>query len=312
LADAPNFNPEDDAAKLRKALKGFGTDEKVFIEVLTRRSAKQRLCIKLTFKTMYGKDLKKEIKSETSGNFEDVLVGLLFDNAQFDARCLRKAMKGAGTDERALIEILCTRTNAEIAEIKRQYVELYPGRNLEKDIMSETSGHFRRLLVSCVQGNREEGIPVDMAKARAEAQELYSAGEKRWGTDESKFNQILALRSYDQLRATFEEYRKVSKYDIVRSIEREMSGNLKSAMKAICRCVYDKPQYFADRLYKSMKGAGTDDETLVRIIVVRVEIDMVEIKQVFVNTYHKIFEKMIHDDTSGDYRRVLTALVGPN
>ena len=82
-------------------------------------------------------------------------------------------------------------------------------RDLEKDIVSETSGHFKRLLVSMCQGAREEHAAVDMAKAKAEAQQLYQAGEKKWGTDESKFNQIIAVRSFPQLRATFDEYVKV-------------------------------------------------------------------------------------------------------
>ena len=69
------------------------------------------------------KDLIKELKSELSGNFEGAIVWFMEDKSLFDAKCLRKAMKGAGTDEAALIEILCTRSNAEIQGIKRAYKE---------------------------------------------------------------------------------------------------------------------------------------------------------------------------------------------
>ena len=37
----------------------------------------------------------------------------------------------------------------------------------------------------------------------------FQAGEKKWGTDESRFNVVLATRNFHQLRATFDEYVKV-------------------------------------------------------------------------------------------------------
>lgn len=50
---------------------------------------------------------------------------------------------------------------------------------------------------------------MDQAKARADANSLYQAGEKKWGTDEATFNMIMCSRSHPQLRATFAEYKKV-------------------------------------------------------------------------------------------------------
>ena len=64
-------------------------------------------------------------------------------------------------------------------------------------------------------------------------QALYGAGEGQWGTDESKFNQILATRSFPQLRATFEEYKKISKKDIEEVLKSEFSGDILSGMKTI-------------------------------------------------------------------------------
>ena len=38
------------------------------------------------------------------------------------------------------------------------------------------------------------------------------------------------------------------------------------------QCSRNPSEYFADRLWKSMKGAGTDDATLIRIVVSRSEV----------------------------------------
>ena len=47
------------------------------------------------------------------------------------------------------------------------------------------------------------------------------------------------------------------------------------------RCVKHKFNHFARQLQKTMKGLGTDDDTLVRVIVSRCEIDLVNIKEEF-------------------------------
>jgi len=308
---APNFNAEADAQALRKAMKGFFVEDHVLTEILGKRTAKQRLAIALQYKTMYGRDLIQDIKHDTGGHYERLLIGLLQDRPHYDAMCLREAMKGLGTNDTELIEVLCCRNNQELREIKAAYKELYITRDLEKDVVSETGGRLKHLLVACLQANREETTTMDMEKAHREAEELYKAGEKTWFyADDSKFNQILATRSIPQLRATFAEYRKVSSYDIVRSIEHEFSGELQKAFKAVVQCMKDPADYFADVLYHTMKGIGTADRHLIRLVITRSEIDMVEVKEAFFNKFNKSLAKMIKDDTSGNYCKLLVALVG--
>lgn len=180
-------------------MKGFGTDEDGLIEILCRRSNEQRQIIQRTYKTNFGKDLIEDICSETSGNFENLLVALLTPIVDFYVKELHDAMAGIGTDEDVLIEVLCSMSNYEIHTIKNAYLRMY-GKNLESELISETSGNFKRLLVSLCAASRDESGVVDPDAARRDATELLRAGELRVGTDESTFNMVFCQRNYAQIK----------------------------------------------------------------------------------------------------------------
>uniref|UniRef100_A0A8C4E9A3 Annexin n=1 Tax=Dicentrarchus labrax TaxID=13489 RepID=A0A8C4E9A3_DICLA len=305
VTEAAGFDPEADVQRLRGAMKGAGTDEAAVIEVLAHRTIAQRQRVKEAYKQAVGKDLAEDLSSELSGNFRSVVLGLLMLAPVYDAYELRNAIKGAGTEEACLIDVLASRSNAEIQTINAFYKKgkRVPSRNRVSDV--------RTWFVSVSSSaGRDESDKVDEAQAVLDAKEIYEAGEARWGTDEVKFLTVLCVRNRNHLLRVFEEYQKISGRDIEESIKREMSGSLEDVFLAIVKCIRNKQAFFAERLYKSMKGLGTTDSVLIRIMVARAEIDMLDIKAQFLKMYGKTLYSFIKGDTSGDYRKILLELCG--
>jgi len=304
------FDAETDAKCLYKAMKGIGTNEKMIIHIVANRSTEQLKEIEKKFKTMFGDVLKERLESELKGNLERVVLGRFYDRYEYQAYVARRAMKGAGTDEQALIDVVCSKTPAEMENVKTAYKNLFD-RELIEDIESETSGDLRRILVAIATANRETK-EVDVEEAKADAQRLYDAGEGKWGTDENIFNQIFALRSFEQLKVTWLYYRKLTGSLILDVIEKELSGKLRSAFLTIAQYIKDPITYYSEMMYNSMKGLGTDDERLIRAIVSRCEIDLQTVKERYNKLHDKTLEKRIKSETSGDYEKVLLALVKGN
>uniref|UniRef100_A0AAQ4NT46 Annexin n=1 Tax=Gasterosteus aculeatus aculeatus TaxID=481459 RepID=A0AAQ4NT46_GASAC len=293
-----NFNAKQDAEVLRRAMKGIGTDEDVVFMLLSARSNDQRQQIKAEFKKAYGKDLVSALKSELGGLFEHLIVALMTPPSSYDASQLHKALKGAGTEDDVLIEILASRTGKQVKDIIKVYKKEFNGK-LEKDICGDTSGHYQKLLVILLQGSREVGVEED--KIEEDAKELYAAGEGKFGTDEEKFITILGNRSAEHLRKVFDAYKELSGSDIEDSIEGETTGNLENLLLAV------------GKNYGDLSGrAGTDDDTLMRIMVSRSEVDMLDIRASFKRTYGASLYNTIQEDTTGDYQKALLYLCGGN
>lgn len=261
------------------------------------------------FKTAYGKDLIEEIKSETSGNFEKVLVALLRESIEFYAIELDEAMRGVGTDEDTLIDIMCTKNNREIRLISGAYERLFK-KKLEDSLASETSGNLKKIMISLSTAHRDDSMVINTSAASLDANELKRAGIDKWGTDESSFIEILCTRNFAQLKLIANEYEKLTGHTLEKDIKSEFSGDVERALLTILSFVSNPLEYFAERLYKSMAGLGTNDKNLIRLIVSRCEIDMVDIKREFEKKYQKTLRSFIDGDTSGYYKNTLYALTG--
>ena len=310
---APTLRPIDqakidaDAAGLRKAMKGIGTDEKAIIDIIANRTNRERLAMIDSFKRQFNRDLIKDLKSETSGKFEDTILALFQDPLSYDCWSLNKAMKGVGTNEDTLIEILSTRSNAYIHDIKKRYLEMF-GKTLDQDLAGDLSGDLKTVMMTLSSCLRSESVIPNQADCQQKADKLYNAGEKKLGTDEKVFYDILTLSSPAELRCMDQYYMQKYNHGILTAIDKEFSGNMKKLLKTIVYSSINPSEYFATRINYAVKGLGTKDKLLIRILVTRDEIDLPQIKAAYANLYHKDMVKDIENDTSGDYKRLLVAL----
>lgn len=290
-----------DVKILKSSLKFFASKQKI-IDILCSRTNRQRVEIAKAFKSTHGCDLLDEIKNKFRGNFRNILIALLTPINEFYCKEIFEALNGCRTDEDALIEMFVTLPNRDIFDICQRYNKTY-GRALEKDLKSDTRGNFRKLLIALSNGTRDEMGVVDLYSARVDAMDLKRAGLDRWGTDTSTFNRIFCVRSFDQLRLIASEYEFVTGHTLQKDIKKEFCGDLEEALLAIIRCAQDRPQFLSKFLFKATAGRTMNDKALIRLLVTRCEIDMLDVKEEFQKRHGKTLRSFIVAQTSGWYKK---------
>ena len=289
---------------LKQALK---SKHDALINFVLNRSKRDRYEIRKAYKGFYGKELIDDVNSALSGNFRRVIVDLFRTPEERDAIYLYKAMKGAGTDEETLIEIICSRSNVELQKIIQEYKKLY-NQNLEDKVSSDTSGSVKKLLVSLLQCRRSENSTPNDDECKKVAELLYKSGEGKLGTDEETFNKVFALSSPPELFSINNFYSELSSKSLEDAVKKEFSGNMKAALKAILESIISPSIYYAKRVKKAVKGLGTKDKMLIRNICSREGINMKEIRESYKQLFGKEMVDDIKGDTSGDYQKILMLL----
>ncbi|XP_059643275.1 annexin D5-like [Cornus florida] len=304
-------SPQDDAIQLYRAFKGFGCDTAAVINILAHRDSTQRSLIQQEYRKLYSDDLLKRLSSELSGKLETAVLHWMHDPAGRDAIILKQALSGDFLNLEAATDVICSRTPSQIQIFKQVYYSMFRV-YLEHDIERQASGDHKKLLLAYVSTSRYEGTEVDKEMAEKDAKALFKAGEKKIGTDEKTFIRIFSERSRAHLVAINSAYHNMYGNTLKKAVKSETSGKFELALLTILKCAENPAKHFAKVLHKAMKGLGTDDTTLIRVIVTRTEIDMQYIKAEYHKKYRKPLNDAVHSETSGHYRTFLLSLLGPN
>jgi len=295
------MSPEDCRAKvLNDAMAGLGTSEDQLIRVICLCDFAERRAIQDAYQRMFGRDLIDHIRSETSGDFQRSLLCMMHaEEAEFnleaDCEAMKAAMDGWGTDEEALIKLICAKTSKQMQDVNEKFLELY-GKDLLTRVKSETSGNFQATMLGCIRHPSEQ---------LAHSVRYCMEG---WGTDDRGLITLLVHLPDYKKESLHNTYHKLFSRDLLQDIKGDTSGDYQ---QALCALVRPAPAVWADSLHGAMKGLGTSDELLINFLAIA-KGEMEAVRQAFFAKTNQPLSDWIEGECSGDYKKTLIHLTERN
>jgi len=133
--------------------------------------------------------------------------------------------------------------------------------------------------------------------------EIQEALEKK---DAGTLVRILTNRNNAQRQVIAKTFEEITQKNMAAGLKKVLSGDLETLLLEL---LMPPVEYEAHRLQQAMAGLGTDEETLLEILCTRSGTRLQEITATYNQLYKKDLEKELIGETSGDFAKLVVALL---
>ena len=226
---------EYDADLLYKAMKGIGSDKDIITEVLCFRNPERINQIKEKFQEKYGKDLVAEIKSETSGDYQKIVLKLLEGDRTQDGKAdvekcsgiadeLYKAGEGKiGTDESIFIKYFTSLSPNELLIVCKEYHKKYK-KNMLDVIENEFTGNEKKLLTVMLYAL--------FSPSEFFAKQIMES-IKGIGTDDAKLIRSVITRYSIDMKKVKKYFKKMYNKELLDEVKDDVTGSYGRILEAL-------------------------------------------------------------------------------
>lgn len=288
--------------RLYEALGSKKRDE-IILDVIMNTDQQKRLEICKYFRETYGKDLYGEMKNKLSGHFKELAIHLFLPYYELVAKFLKKGLRGLSTDESIVFETLTLHNQDELRHIEEAYKK-ESGKELSKGIEKNFSGTMRKNLLNLLYTPRRVNHNPDKAQCEKYATELIEKGDSNWVGDENLFKNIFICCSPEELVLIGRFYLQKTGNNMLDVVEKKFSAKNKMLMRELLYNNIIPHELFAEKIYLAIKGLGTNNTSLNRVLVARAGVDMDDIRDVYQWKYNVTIQEDIIGDTSGIYQKL--------
>lgn len=289
-------------------MSGFKRDHTTIIRTLTRQDPRSMALLRQTYAQQNrGASLESKIESSFRSHYGDLLLQLVRGPLLSDVWNLNRAIKGLGTKEDMLNDVLIGRSNADMNAIKQMYFQTFK-KSMEADVEGDLSLKTKTMFSLIMRASRtEESYPYNPAENSRDADAIYAA--TRGTTNQDQVFTIITQRSDNQIRAIAIEFQRKYNKSLEDTIRANFTGHMEDALVLAVLRATDRAKADAYGLEDTMKGMGTKDNLLVNKTV-RIHWDRAQTDQVrkaFQHFFKKDLIQRVKGETSGDYRDALVA-----
>jgi len=261
-------------------------------------------------------------------------VPQVYKEASFDAATLHNAMKGLGTDEAKMIEVLAHRTADQIKQIRAEFDKQFMknGKDLIKWIEDDTSGNFKRTLTYLAKGPAEtkadyifdaidglgtkEKVLIDVLtqSSNQEIEEMKAIYAKKYGL----LTKTSAKRTPGQ--SSLQPQAKFTPNKLEYDVRDDTSGDFQKLLITLIRAKKDESltvneaaaEKDADELYNKGEGKiGTDDDFFIQVFSLRSNLHLQAVDKYYRQKHGKPLIEAVKKETSFYFKDTLIALSKP-
>ena len=295
-------DPKAAAERLHTALFGKNREE-TCLDIVINNDLEHRLLIAKKYGELFGNPLYEDMKSKLSGHFKELCGFCFLTPMEFNAKMLKRGFKGLSVDEQCIFEILACHTLEEYKQIEDAY-RTETKKELTKDIEKSFSGAIRKNLLNMISTERRTNENPDKAQCEKLADLLINSGEKNWVEDENVFKDVFILCSAEEMVLVGRYYFQKTGNNLIDVIEKKFSGKNKTLLREVVFANVIPHELFAEKIYNSIKGLGTNTALLNRVLAARRGVDMPQIKEIYQWKYNVTLKEDICGDTSGMYQKL--------
>ena len=305
---------EEDAKNIKNMLfedENYAKKEKMIIDIIKKYDLKQRLLLRITYEKMFPENnflTDISTKLSLSVQFCNLVTSLFMEQVDLDCIEFKKIFDKKSSNKSLIIESLTLNPFWYTQKLIRTYNKLY-NKDLKSEINKKFPENMRDALITSMNTKRnDKNKNIDFDEINEKVKLLIKTDPKELLKNNEIFINLFALPSPKELIMIARIYKEKKGEHFLNLIENKLSEEEALFLKEVIYNTCRPSEYFAIKLNECIKGVEVDSNNINRILVMRNEIDMKDIRNFYQNFNNEDFSSEISKIFNGAYKDLLIYL----